>query len=155
MYMQPPIPQGPMTCPYCDSVLAQYGRDYKKCNKCPYETGGARGTVRGRFPSPQPQAEVCTENQATPRNPRKPYESALKRLIYAALLRKPLLNNMELCLLLDDEEHEPPKKMQTRERSFQSAYKDPAIGPRLMSAISKVRGDMRKDGLLPVRRTYR
>jgi len=132
MYLSPPPSPPPMTCPYCDSVLAQYGRDYKKCNKCHTKLAARRGTVPDVRPIPSPQLEVVTENTATPQphaltqtkvNPRKRrkrYYSTLKRLIEAALLREPSLTNLELSRQLDADEHIPPETMQTSERSFES-----------------------------------
>src|SRR4051794_23429349 len=111
-----------MLCPDCGSEVAQYGRDYKKCNICGWETGGQQGTVRGRRlnPSPETSEPATAENGTRSLVRRKAYKSAMKRGIRSCLVQHPALTNLEICRHLDDDGQVPSERMLTRERSFES-----------------------------------
>jgi hypothetical protein len=79
-----------------------------------------------------------------------PYRSPLKRGIQLALIRNPHGTDLELCAWLDEDAPvDLPKNLNSNgSRSFVDAYKRKASKNLLASAISKVRRDMRRSGLL-------
>jgi hypothetical protein len=79
------------------------------------------------------------------------YRSVLKRSILVALTRDPHASDLEICGWLDEEgAGELPANWASasNDRSFETAYKDPRQRPKIHVTISKIRGDMRKNGLL-------
>src|SRR5438067_11854211 len=138
-----------MFCPMptCQAQLSMYGNHYKRCNICGFEEREGRITYGTSVPSP-PEPNGTVEAKPQIREPRKPYRSPLKRAIRAFLAQEPQLRDMELCCRLDEQGVEVPKSMQAAEGTFESAYRDPKIKPKLASAISKVRRQLRNDGIL-------
>jgi hypothetical protein len=79
------------------------------------------------------------------------YRSELKRGILIQLTRNPRASDLEICHGLDaDGAAELPDgwKLKTIDRSFVQAYRDSRLRHRIEIAISRVRTDLRKQGLL-------
>ena len=82
------------------------------------------------------------------------YRSEIKRAILTALTKNPKANDLAICRALDnDGAADLPTNWQPKpgERQFEKAYKENRTRPRIEQAISKVRADLRKEGLLPDR----
>jgi hypothetical protein len=137
-----------MLCPMpeCQAALSEY-MSLKRCNRCGYEDREGRITFGTIVPS-LPEANGTVESKPNIRQPRKPYRSTLKRVINAALLQELVVTDIQVCRWLDEEGIEPATTIQTLDRTFESAYRDPKIKPRLASVISKVRRQLRDDNLL-------
>ena len=149
-------------CPDCEAGLSIYA-GLLRCNVCGLEVG-PEGRVRRRVNAPTLPSEVAkspgpTELSEPGKSPQlaQPsshlpkqvkYRSDLRAQIRRVLLGDRSASDLEVCRGLDNEEFTPPENMQTNERSFESAYQDPKIKPRLATLISKVRHDMRKQGLM-------
>ncbi|PYX70952.1 MAG: hypothetical protein DMG72_17865 [Acidobacteria bacterium] len=78
------------------------------------------------------------------------YRSKLKNAIAHCLRQQPHASNRDICNWLDEkwETDLPPEWDKKRNRSFASAYEDPAIRAKIDPRISEVRADMRKRELL-------
>jgi hypothetical protein len=78
------------------------------------------------------------------------YRSPIKRAVLLRLNQCPKATDSELLAWMDEEDctESPAWLNKKADRSFLSAYKDPNTKHRLESTISKVRTDMRKQGLL-------
>ncbi len=78
------------------------------------------------------------------------YRSVLKRAIKALLIGDSKLKDLDICRDLDaDGAVELPKEWIIREnRSFVLAYMNPRLKPRIHTAISKVRFDLRRTGII-------
>jgi hypothetical protein len=78
------------------------------------------------------------------------YRSVLKRAIKALLIGDSKLKDLDICRDLDaDGAVELPEEWIIREnRSFVSAYMNPRLKPRIHTAISKVRTDLRRTGII-------
>ena len=79
------------------------------------------------------------------------YRSAIKRAILIQLTIKPSASDLEVCRGMDaDGSIDLPTAWQAekRDRSFVAAYSNPLSRRRVEVAISKVRTDLRKRGLL-------
>jgi len=78
--------------------------------------------------------------------PRSPFSQA----IVLCLTRKPTATDKDLCNSIDEEGtcELSEKWAKNGNRSFVSAYLDPVCRPKIQSAISKVRKDMRDVGML-------
>jgi hypothetical protein len=84
----------------------------------------------------------------------KTYRSGMKRLIAYQLLQNPTASDLAICRALDaDGDLDLPKGWESKrqDRLFVEAYRDPERRNKVEVAISKVRGDLRKSGLLPER----
>jgi hypothetical protein len=78
------------------------------------------------------------------------YESALKRAIMAVLIRNPKASDLEICHDLDIDGAPLPKHWRIDEIQFlESAYRDPRLRPRIQTAISKIRADLRRNRVIP------
>jgi hypothetical protein len=78
------------------------------------------------------------------------YRSPLKKAIALRLSQDPDATDLQICRSLDAEGEVdlPPKWNLKSDRSFATAYKNQIIRRTIESMISKVRGDMRRRGLL-------
>jgi hypothetical protein len=79
------------------------------------------------------------------------YRSDLKRGILMQLVKKPRATDLEICRGLDaDDAVELPLswKVRPEDRLFAGAYSNPHTRRKVEVAISKVRVDLRKRGLL-------
>lgn len=78
------------------------------------------------------------------------YRSELKRVVALQFARNPKASALEICRALDsDGAVELPENWRTGEnRLFELAYKDPRKKRKVEIMISKVRNEMRKNGLL-------
>jgi hypothetical protein len=76
--------------------------------------------------------------------------SELKRAIRVCLTRNPQATDKEICGLLDDDGIAPRdnSNLAVKDRTFASIYRDPLRRAKLERTISKVRGDMRQNGML-------
>jgi hypothetical protein len=82
------------------------------------------------------------------------YRSEVKRAILIQISHDPRGNNLEICRGLDaDGLLELPKAWRGKptDRSFADAYSDPSRRHKVEAAISRVRRDLREQGLLPKR----
>ena len=82
------------------------------------------------------------------------YRSELKRGILIQLTRNPRATDNEICSGLDaDGSAELPASWRVNrgDRSFTTAYLDARLRRRIEIAISKIRADLRKQGLLDPR----
>jgi hypothetical protein len=106
--------------------------------------------VSGMAPplSEAPQEPQRKDRKHKSKIPPRNYKSGPKKQVSWALRRELRLTDMELCRFLDSQGEIPDRKMMTRERSFEAAYRDPKIKPNLQSLFSKVRRDLRAEGLL-------
>jgi hypothetical protein len=77
--------------------------------------------------------------------PLQKYKSPVKRAIAHALVKNPNVSDLELCRSIDDE---GTAELDGKDRTFEAAYKDPKRRPKVETAISKVRRNMRDAGLL-------
>jgi transposase-like protein len=78
----------------------------------------------------------------------------MKRAILIQLSKEPTASAAEICRALDadgGEELTRQWKRQASDRSFSDAYSDAGTRTKIETMISKVRLDMRKHGLLPLR----
>ena len=82
------------------------------------------------------------------------YRSEVKRAILIQISHDPRANSLEICRGLDaDGSLELPKTWRGNptDRSFADAYSDPSRRHKVEAAISRVRRDLRKQGLLAKR----
>ena len=82
------------------------------------------------------------------------YQSGLKRAILVELTKEPNATDLGVCRALDAEGSvELPKSWRRapEDRQFRKAYMDKFIKRKIEKAISKVRGDLRKQGLMAER----
>jgi hypothetical protein len=95
---------------------------------------------------------VAGEDQTEPseRRPNLRYRSAIKRAILVCLTQNPNATDLEVCRGLDADGAELPTAWSLgKNRSFEIVYKNEATRGRIESMISKVRADLRKNGILP------
>jgi hypothetical protein len=82
------------------------------------------------------------------------YRSEVKRFIAYQLLKNPAKTDLEICRALDADgglDLPNPWKNTPQDRLFKDAYLDPRRRNKVAVAISKVRRDLRKLGVLPAR----
>lgn len=77
--------------------------------------------------------------------PLRRYRSELKRAIATALVKTPNASDLELCRSIDED---GTAELDDKDRTLVGGYKDPKRKPKLETIISKVRRDMRNEGLL-------
>jgi hypothetical protein len=78
-----------------------------------------------------------------------PYRSEWKRAAKGLLIDDPQISVLRICRELDNNTTKMPKKWVVGEnRSFERAYKDPNLTQRINTAISKIRADLRKAGVI-------
>lgn len=138
-----------MQCPDCSAALAQYGSDFTKCNICGFEMG-PNSTRRGRplIAADQNQVPAKITKKAT--NQAR-YRSLLKKQIRTAFIILGNVSDIDLCRWLDNEGCEPPSNLtkgMLSDRYFEAAYRDSRFRGKMATMFSKVRADMRKDGVL-------
>jgi hypothetical protein len=82
--------------------------------------------------------------------PKLNYRSDLKRAIAVQLIRNSKASDLEICRGLDAEGAiEVPEDWSVgKNRMFEAVYKNPKLRPRVESVISKVRADLRRQGLI-------
>ena len=83
--------------------------------------------------------------------PKLNYRSDLKRAIAVQLIRNPGASDLQICRGLDAEGavEVPADWSVGNDRLFESVYKNRKLKPRIAAASSKVRADLRKQGLIP------
>jgi hypothetical protein len=97
---------------------------------------------------------TTTHRNTTSRTLLSKYRSELKRAILIQLTQNPNATDLEICRSLDaDGAAELPAgwNVNRGDRSFARAYSNRAARHKIEIAISKVRADLRKAGLLPRR----
>ena len=78
-----------------------------------------------------------------------PYRSEWKRGTKALLIEDSKMPVLEICRRLDDDAIKLPKKWTVGEnRSFEDAYRDATLRQRIHTAISKMRAELRKAGVI-------
>jgi hypothetical protein len=78
-----------------------------------------------------------------------PYRSEWKRATKALLIENPKISVLQICGKLDDDAVKMPSKWTGGEnRSFEAAYRDANLRQRIHTAISKIRADLRKAGVI-------
>jgi hypothetical protein len=78
-----------------------------------------------------------------------PYRSEWKRATKALLIDDSKMPVLEICRRLDDDAIKLPRKWTVGEnRSFEDAYRDATLRQRIHTAISKMRAELRKAGVI-------
>jgi hypothetical protein len=80
---------------------------------------------------------------------RPPYRSEWKRATKVLLIKDSTMAALEICRTLDDDAIKLPRKWTVGEsRSFEDAYRDKGLRQRIDTAISKMRAELRKAGVI-------
>jgi hypothetical protein len=88
------------------------------------------------------------EQQAATQARKPKYRVIHKRAIWSVLIREPNCTDINLCRLLDEDGYELPTNLRkNQDRTFLSAYRDPARKNKIESIFSKVRRDILDCGL--------
>jgi hypothetical protein len=78
-----------------------------------------------------------------------PYRSEWKRATKVLLIEDSKMQVLQICRRLDDDAIKLPKKWAVgANRSFEDAYRDATLRQRIHSAVSKMRADLRKAGII-------
>jgi hypothetical protein len=78
-----------------------------------------------------------------------PYRSEWKRATKALLIKDSKMPGLEICRRLDDDAIGLPRKWTVgKNRSFEDAYRDAILRQRIHTAISKMRAELRKAGVI-------
>ena len=110
-----------------------------------------KGTqVRARRGSRRTKAKLPAHNRQRANAIRiPPYRSEWKRATKVLLIGDSKMSVLEICRRLDDDAMRLPRKWTAGEnRSFEDAYRDATLRQRIHTAISKMRAELRKAGVI-------
>jgi hypothetical protein len=93
----------------------------------------------------QPTQLAATRELKTRKPPLARYRSELKRAIATALTKNPTATDLQVCRSIDND---GSAELAGADRTLEAALRNKPSRPRLESTISKVRRDLREDGLL-------
>jgi hypothetical protein len=105
---------------------------------------------RARRGSRRTKAKLTARNRQRANAVRiPPYRSEWKRATKALLIVDSKMPGLEICRRLDDDAIKLPRKWTVGEnRSFEDAYRDASLRQRIHTAISKMRAELRKAGVI-------
>jgi hypothetical protein len=110
-----------------------------------------KGTqIRARRGSRRVEAKQTTPKRLRTKPVRvPPYRSEWKRATKALLLENSKMSVLQICRRLDDDAIKLPRKWTVGEnRSFEDAYLNATLRQRIHTAISKMRAELRKAGVI-------